>query len=228
MFPSSGAGRVLLATTNPAKQDRLRWLLGGLPLVCISPSEAGLEEYIPPEETGTTHSEIASEKAIAWSRAASMLAVCSDGGLSIPALGARWQSILTRRLTGDGGTGEDGDEERVQRLLELMRPYRPEQRQASWIEALAVAHKGQLLACWEVQGATGLVAQTAGPMGDLPGFWAFSVWEIPALGKRYNELTEAELESVDDHWTQLKALVQSFRLEPVIDSRQRNRAGPVI
>jgi inosine/xanthosine triphosphate pyrophosphatase family protein len=207
-------GRVLLATTNRAKQARLQWLLEGLPLVCHSPGEAGLGVYIPPEETGASHCEIAAEKAVGWSQAGSMLAVCSDGGLNIPALGDRWQSILTRRLTGEGS-----DEERVERLLELMRPYPPEHRQASWTEALAIADNGRLLACWEVQGATGMVALTPGPQASVSGFWAFTVWEIPALGKRYSELTEDELASVDDHWTQLKWLAQPLLVENL-------KAGP--
>ncbi len=171
-------------------------------------------EYEPPEETGETHGEIAAQKAVAWSQAGGMLAVCSDGGLTIPALGDRWQSILTRRLTGEGD-----DEERVGRLLELMESIPTEQRGAQWTEALAVADCGQLMACWEVQGATGVVAESAGPGGSVPGFWAFSVWELPALGKRYSELTDKELESVDDHWTQLKALLQAFL-------REMPQAGP--
>ena len=199
---------VLLATTNPAKQSRLRWLLEGLEVTCLTPTEAGLEDYVPPEEVGAGHGEIATEKALAWSQTASMVALCSDGGLSIPVLGHRWQSVLTRRLTGEGG-----DAERAERLLELMRPYPPEQRLASWTEALAVANGGQLLRCWEVQGPTGTVALTPGPLGYVPGFWAFSVWEIAGTGKRYSELSEAELSSVGDHWAQLKALVQPFFLE---------------
>ena len=215
---SSGIRRVLLATTNPAKQHKLQWLLEGLPLVCCTPLQANLQDYVPPEETGTSHGEIAEQKAVAWSRAASMLTICTDGGLTIPALGDRWQSILTRRLTEKGGTeggaaGEVGDEERVQRLLELMRPYPAEKRQASWTEAIALADNGHLIAHWEVKGATGLVAQSPGPIGPVPGFWAFSLWEIPSLGKRYSELSERELASVDDHWTQLKLLLQAFLSE---------------
>ena len=205
---------ILLGTTNPAKRDRLRWLLQDLPFACLEPVDAGLGEYEPPEETGETHGEIAAEKAVAWSQAGSMLAVCSDGGLTIPALGDRWQSILTRRLTGEGD-----DEERVERLLELMEPIPTEQREAAWTEALAVADSGQLMAYWEVQGATGVVAESAGPRGSVPGFWAFSVWELPALGKRYSELTDVELASVDDHWTQLKSLLQAFL-------REMLQAGP--
>ena len=205
---------ILLATTNPAKRDRLRWLLQDLPFACVEPVDAGLGEYEPPEETGETHGEIAAQKAVAWSQAGGMLAVCSDGGLTIPALGDRWQSILTRRLTGEGD-----DEERVGRLLELMESIPTEQRGAHWTEALAVADSGQLMACWEVQGATGVVAESAGPRESVPGFWAFSVWELPALGKRYSELTDVELASVDDHWTQLKSLLQAFL-------REMLQAGP--
>ena len=75
-------------------------------------------------------------------------------------MGDRWQSVLTRRLTGEGG-----DAERVERLLQLMRPYSGDERRASWTEALAVADNGRLLACWEVEGATGVVAQSPGPLG---------------------------------------------------------------
>ena len=209
---------ILLATTNLAKQARLRWMLDGLPLACLSPAEAGLVEYTPPEESGTPHHEIAAEKAVTWSQAGSRLAVCTDGGLSIPALDDRWQSILTRRLTGNGS-----DEQRVERLLELMRPYSAERRQASWTEALAIAESGRLLACWEVKGATGMVSQTPGPLGPVPGFWAFSVWEFSDLGKRYSQLTDSELASVDDHWTQLKALAQPF-LRDWLDAEAHGRS----
>ena len=34
-----------------------------------------------------------------------------------------------------------------------MRPYSGEQRKATWVEALAVADRGRLLASWELQGA---------------------------------------------------------------------------
>ena len=42
------------------------------------------------------------------------------------------------------------------------------------------------------------------------GFWAFSVWEFPHLGKTYNQLSIQERETLDDHWVRLKRLVRRF------------------
>ena len=68
-----------------------------------------------------------------------------------------------------------------------------------------------------------MVAQTPGPLGPVPGFWAFSVWEFSDLGKRYSQLTDSELASVDDHWTQLKALAQPF-LRDWLDAEAHGRS----
>ena len=204
---------ILLATNNPDKQQSLRRLLEGLPLSPVTPRQMGLE--INPKEEGETHLEVARQKAIQWSRAGSILAIASDGGLVLPALGGRWESLYTRRFAGEPAD----DQTRVHRLLELMRPYHGTDRQASWVEALAVAHRGRVLASWELRGATGVIAQDAPEEGssnlpessiDSSGFWVFSVWEFPQFGKRYNQLSPAQLEALDDHWVNLRGLVQRY------------------
>ena len=199
---------ILLATTNPAKQEKLRWLVEGLPLTPITPSDVGLDSSAAPEETGSSHGEIAFFKAMAWSRASSMTAICSDGGLVIPSLGLGWQSVLTHRFAGEGS-----DNDRTRRLLDLMAPYLGEDRKAHWIEALAIADGERVLGCWEVEGATGYLERTTGPPPAIQGFWAHSIWYIPELGKRYAELDENELSKVHDHWTQLKSLLRDFLQE---------------
>ena len=196
---------ILLATTNPDKQQALRRLVEDLPLSPVTPSRMGLE--INPEEEGETHLEVARQKAIQWSKAASTLAIASDGGLVLPALGDLWDSLYTRRFAGEPADGPT----RVKRLLELMRPYQGADRQASWVEALAVAHRGRVLVSWESRGATGVIAQE--PPETLPessGFWVFSVWEFPQLGKRYNQLSTAQRDALDDHWIKLRGLVQRY------------------
>ena len=204
----SGKTRILLATGNPAKQATLLWLLEGLPLETVTPAELGLTSV--PDEEGETHQSIACQKASAWSQSVSMLVIASDGGLVIPALGANWESRFTHRFAGAGAN----DQDRLESLLELMRPYQGAEREASWIEAVAIAHQGQILTSWELTGATGLIAD--GPVeeeGDDPaadGFWVFSVWRFPKFGKYYNQLTEAERQSLDDHWTQLRVRAQSY------------------
>ena len=209
---------ILLATNNPDKQQALRRLVEDLPLSPVTPRQMGLE--IDPQEEGETHLEVARDKAIQWSQASSTLAIASDGGLVLPALGDRWESLYTRRFAGEEPA--DG-QTRVQRLLELMRPYHGADRQASWVEALAIAHRGRVLASWELNGATGVIAQDAPE--SLPdsssqsssqsstqssGFWVFSVWEFPQFGKRYDQLSTAQREALDDHWLNLRGLVQRY------------------
>ena len=139
-----------------------------------------------------------------------MLVIASDGGLVIPALGANWESRFTHRFAGAAAN----DRDRLRSLMQLMQPYQGAEREASWIEAVAIADQGQILTSWELTGATGLIAD--GPVeepGEDPGvegFWVFSVWRFPRFGKYYNQLTEAERQSLDDHWTQLRARVQSY------------------
>jgi XTP/dITP diphosphohydrolase len=196
---------VLLGTGNPAKQSRLRRLLVGLPLNITTPGEPGVVADAP-DEQGATHEENARLKAEVWSRTRGTLAISSDGGLVVPALGRRWESLLTRRFAGE----EADDEARLECLLRLMRPYRGQEREASWVEALAIARDGRTLASWEVEGATGLLLDEIGSSPVVPGFWVFSIWYFPELGKTYNALDEHELERLNDHWSQLKSLVRQF------------------
>ena len=200
----AGGTRILLASGNQAKLETLRWLLEGLPLTTITPEELGITSV--PEESGDTHQEIASLKASEWSQASAMLVIASDGGLTIPALGDRWESRFTHRFAG----AEADDGERLKLLLELMQPYRGPDRAASWIEAVAIADSGTLLQSWELPGSTGIIAKAPGPQHNLAGFWVFSAWYFPQIGKFYTQLSPQEKDSLDDHWTRLKDQVQDF------------------
>ena len=193
---------ILLATSNPAKQRALRWLLEGLPLSPVTPNELGLD-WVPDEE-GDTHLAIARMKAQQWSRAGSVLAIASDGGLAIPALGDSWQSRFTHRFAGPAAD----DRERLSRLLELMHPHQGAAREAWWVEALAIAGRGRVLASWEVQGGTGVIAENPNISFPEPGFWAFAAWYFPKFCRTYNQLSPQEREALNDHWTQLRRLAQ--------------------
>ena len=194
---------ILLATRNADKQTAFRSVLEGLPIRPVTPAEIGIT--VATQEDGDTHEAIAVEKAVEWSRAGSMLAIASDGGLVIPALGPAWESRHTRRFAGP----EVDDSQRVDRLLELMEPHTGAARAASWTEALAIAYKGRPVASWELLGAAGEIAPARQP-GPVPEFWAFTVWNFPQHGKTYNQLTPEELQSLNDHWTRLGRLVRRF------------------
>ena len=182
----------------------MRWLLEGLPLIPVTPREVGVSA--DPDEGEDTHDAIARSKATEWSEAASMLTIASDGGLLLPSLGFGWESRFTHRFAGPAA----GDEERVCRLLELMRPYQGAEREASWREALAIAYKGRPLVSWELQGATGRIAYRPDRESEVPGFWVFTLWRFPQFGKYYNDLTPTQRDSMDDHWTRLRQLVQRY------------------
>ena len=192
-----------MATGNLDKQEQFREILDGLPLSPVTPGEIGLSAV--PDEDGDTHEAIARDKAMQWSAAASMLTMASDGGLVIPALGPRWESRYTHRFAGPAA--DNG--ERLARLLELMRPYRGEERRASWVEALALAHRGKALASWELSGGAGYLDQQL-PAGPLPEFWVFSVWRFRQFGATYSQLTAVQRDAIDDHWGRLRRLVRRY------------------
>lgn len=196
---------ILLATGNSDKQKAFQSMLNGLPLRLVAPAELGIAAST--QEDGDTHEAIAVEKAVKWSKAGSMLAIASDGGLVIPALGSAWESRHTRRFAGPEIDVDDA--QRVDRLLELMEPHTGAARTASWAEALAIAYKGRPVASWEILGATGEISQARQP-GSVPEFWAFTVWNFPQYGKTYNQLAPQELESLNDHWSRLGQLVRRF------------------
>ena len=77
---------ILLATGNVAKQAKLRWLIDGLGFDAVTPRDLGLD--FDPPESGSTHQEVAASKALAWADPTGCLAIASDGGVDIPALGA--------------------------------------------------------------------------------------------------------------------------------------------
>ena len=196
--------KILLGTGNLAKQETLRWLLDGLYLRCFTPSDLGLTTV--PDETGSTHLEIACQKALQWSATTSMLVIASDGGLTVPSLGDCWESRFTHRFAGQDAS----DEDRVIQLLELMKSFTGEDRKASWIESIAIADHTEVLTSWEITGADGLISNDPVEDTGIPGFWVFSIWFIPQFGKYYNQLTTSQKETINDHWGQLKRNVQAF------------------
>ena len=189
---------LVLATQNPAKANQLRELLAGLDVELSDGASSPNAPYA--EEEGGSHLAIAIGKAVAWSRALGVLAVASDGGLNIPALGDGWSSLITRR-----GTGADvPDEERAQRLLRRMRGLEGERRACWWTEATAVARVGELLGAWEANGLEGYIAHDfAPPSGGTNGFWVDGLW-VTHDGTRRWALTAEDTARLGDPWASLR------------------------
>jgi hypothetical protein len=135
-----------------------------------------------------------------------MLVIASDGGAHIPALGASWNSLFTKRAAGD----VPDDASRADHLLALMRGRQAGQRDITWIEGVAVARPGAALGAWEARGAIGRLVEAYDPAKVNGGFWFPALLIVPRFGKLLADLTPAELEQVDDGWNALREPVRSF------------------
>lgn len=197
---------VLLATTNPAKAAKFRWLLEALAVETID--LAALPPLPVPEETGGSFAANARIKAAYWSRHHNGDVIASDGGVTVPALGEHWERLTTGRAAGPSAT----DARRAEHLLSLMRGRTGSERRVAWTEALAVARHGEVLADWEASGTEGVLTAAYDAALAIPGFWVYSLWMFPELGKRYVELGTEELARLDLTWNRLKAEVQQWWL----------------
>ena len=191
---------LLLATTNPAKARRLRWVFEGLG---AEPRHLPKGAGPAPEENGASFRANAELKACFWSKRMGGLAAASDGGLCIPALGAKWDALRTARAA---GLGVD-DRERAEQLLKLAEGLAGEQRTAFWTEALALARDGQLIASWEADGTKAVLMERFGPKDLRPGFWAASLCYVPSLGTTLATLNEQQLAEADLTWSSLRSQV---------------------
>jgi inosine/xanthosine triphosphate pyrophosphatase family protein len=195
---------ILLATSNAAKQAKLRWLIDGLGYDAVTPRDLGLS--FDPPESGSTHQEIAASKARAWADAAGCLAISSDGGIDIPALGPGWNSLYTRRAAGN----VPDDQARADHLLGLMRGYAGADRDAFKREAVAVAEPGRVLGAWEAGGPIGRVVESYDSAHIRDGFWLPAVLWDTRFGKVVADLTSEESDQTDNGWNGLRGEVRPF------------------
>ena len=149
----------------------------------------------PPREVPETAADFAGNaalKAAAYSDAlAGGLAIASDGGLEVPALAGRWDPLLTHR----GGQA---------RLRELAAGL--DDRRVRWIEAVALAERGELLGAWTAFDTEGVLAPE--PWPEPSGFWVWDIFLFPSLGKTWAQLSATERKAVDGTWLALKRAVQ--------------------
>ena len=200
--------RIVLASRNRAKLAELTrhlWRVASveLPSEDISPEGEALEG-------GPSLVAIARAKAVRWSRALPQeLVVATDGGLLIPALGAAWDPLRTRRFAGERTT----DRERADALLTLTAGLEGEERRIGWREALAVARNGTVLWSCEADGQPGLLAHDYEPalLDAGGGFWVPALWICPEHGgRRLAELSDAEQSVREDHWALIGERLRRF------------------
>ena len=150
---------IVVAGRNPAKAAALKRVAAPIAQRCIRRLQVDVDE------SGQSFAENARTKAESASRSApGTLALASDGGLLIPALGARWDPLRTARFAPDSSP-----EAKARRLLDLVGELRGDARTAYWTEAFAVAHDGRTLEVWTERGPRCRIAES--PREPIGHFW---------------------------------------------------------
>jgi XTP/dITP diphosphohydrolase len=121
---------MLVATQNPGKVEEFRSLLAPLQARFRFPSELDLEIEVP--EDGTTYTDNARQKALAYMNASGLLTLADDSGLEVDALGGKPGIRSARYALGH-------DVNRVVVLLEQLRHVPWEQRTARFRCVVVIA-----------------------------------------------------------------------------------------
>ena len=129
--------RLVIATHNAGKLAEFRELLTPFGLDIVSAGELGLPE---PEETGTTFVENARIKAHGAAKAAGLVALADDSGLSVDALGG--QPGVSTANWAETPTGRDFTlgMRRVEDALTAAGASGPADRKANFSATLCLAH----------------------------------------------------------------------------------------
>jgi XTP/dITP diphosphohydrolase len=124
--------KILIATSNPAKQVEYRRLLDGLLLELTTPAKEGLTGKV--EETGDSFEENALLKARFYAKARSVLALSDDSGLEVDALNGG-PGVHSARY----GGAEANDEDRNRLVLSNMGKTPWDKRTARFRAVIALA-----------------------------------------------------------------------------------------
>ena len=150
--------KIVVATSNPGKFREIGFSLKGLPLRCLSLADLGITDEV--KEEGTTFSQNARLKSLAYSLRTGHLTLAEDSGLEVRHLGGE-PGVYSARFSSPRPT----DEKNIRKVLRLMEGVSWDRRQARFVCCLVLASKGQIIR--EVRGVvTGRIAfEKAGNSG---------------------------------------------------------------
>lgn len=203
MLKNTNATKIIIATNNPHKMDKLSWIING-----FFDEVVNVPEKINFEENGETFKGNAEIKALSVAKKYNCFAIATDGGVLIPALGTKWNQLLTRRFV---GKYDATDFERIDVLLDLMKGKKGNQRKIIWREAIALAYKNRIIFSIEVNGDWGLLQNDYNPKQYKKGVWLCTLWSYPQFsGKNFFELNKKEKKYGERSWWILRKRTRNF------------------
>jgi XTP/dITP diphosphohydrolase len=190
---------VYLCSSNGGKLKELSLASQGSGLEVLSLPR--LREISPPDETGETFEDNASQKALYYSHFTSELVVADDSGLEVDALGGR-PGVRSARFAGPNATDTDNNA----LLSELMKGK--ELRTARFVCVVVAAKAGEhvFTGRGEVEGT--LLRQ---PQGET-GFGYDPMFFYPPLKRSFAELTAQEKLAVSHRGKAMAELLRFLKL----------------
>lgn len=196
--------KILIATKNPHKVEKISDMFKGLSVEIESLLEATIEGDVA--EDGTSFEENAIQKSNYFSSKYDGLVVATDGGINIPTL-PEWNPLYTKRFAGENIT----DDDRIKTLLQKMEGKEGDERKMSWQEAISLSRDGKKLFSVCVNGIEGIMAKTYDMEKYKSGIWVCSIWSFPQFGdKNFFDLTEEERASAEISWTMLGRALSEY------------------
>ncbi len=196
---------ILIATKNAYKVGEMAFYLEdlkGIKSHFLKDQDIDIEV----EENCKSLKENAEKKAVEISKKTNFLTLASDGGVTIPALGEKWDFLRSQRMVGE----EKSDLEKSKTLLEMMKDLEREERKIENYLALAVAKNGKLLWSDEKVTERGYVLEHLVDE-DIPEYrWLGHLWYYREFGKVFNKLDAKELKKVREQAKELKENLQKF------------------
>lgn len=196
--------KILIASDNPHKQEKLKWVVENLFKTIELPND--LDAKLDVIENGKSFKENAVIKARAYSKIYDGYTIATDAGMLIPSLGDAWNGLYTKRFAGENAT----DFDRIDKLISLLKDKEGKDRKMSWSEAVAVAKNGKDIFSVQTIGVEGVAQKTYDPKQYKEGIWVCSLWYFPQWDKNFFELTGEEISQAETSWVQIKQRVQDF------------------
>ncbi|HOK53296.1 MAG TPA: XTP/dITP diphosphatase [Armatimonadota bacterium] len=176
---------LVIATGNPGKAREISRILADLDFDIRT-----LKDYPPmpePEENAETFAGNAEIKALAAANHTGELAIADDSGLVVDALDGA-PGVYSSRFAGENAT----DEERNEKVLQLLKDIPDDQRTARFVAVAAIAEPGRIIATTEGK-VEGIIARE--PKGSN-GFGYDPIFYVPEFGKTTAELSSEQKDAI--------------------------------
>jgi XTP/dITP diphosphohydrolase len=184
---------VYCATTNRGKLREFRAAGSDRVIIHALP---GLGEISPPEETGSTFEENASQKAVYYSRRTDEYVFVDDSGIEVDALGGE-PGVLSARYAGPDATDGANNHLLIERMTGVAN------RDARFVCVIALARRGETVRTFR--------GTVEGELLDAPrganGFGYDPVFYYPPLQRCFAELDAETKQSVSHRGAALRQLI---------------------